>query len=116
MTLLDEVNLGKKSIKFWHGIDIEKILAHSNKGDDGLMIVIIESINQEIRNSKIESIINNKVYTVENLLSTLDNNYICIYQTSGSIEPKVMVDILKQKYDDVFKPSILGPIKGFEIF
>lgn len=114
MTLLDEINLGEKSVKFWYGIDIEKILSHSAKGADGFMIVLIESINQEIRNSKIESIINNKVYTVENLLSTLDNNYICIYQTSG-IEPKVMVDILKQKYD-VNKSSILSPIKEFEIF
>ena len=107
MILLDEIIINGVVTKFWEGIDPEIVLKHSKTGEDGFMIILIDSVKTEIRNQKINSIIKNKDWDVESLLDKLNNNYIAIYQSP--VEHKVMVKILKEKFEknqyNHWKPS-----------
>jgi hypothetical protein len=107
MILLDEIIINGVVTKFWKGIDPESVLKHSKTGEDGFMIILIDSVKAEIRNQKIDSIIKNKDWDVESLLDKLNNNYIAIYQSP--VEHKVMVKILKEKFEknqyNHWKPS-----------
>jgi hypothetical protein len=56
MTLLDEIIINGVVTKFWEGIDPESFLKHSKTGEDGFMIILIDSVKTEIRNQKIISL------------------------------------------------------------
>lgn len=96
MTFLDEIEINGVVSKFWEGIDPDLISNHSDKGDDGFMIILINSVKEEVRNSKIESLLLNKYLDIECLLKKLNNNFIAIYQCP--VEHKVMINILKDKF------------------
>ena len=109
MTLLDEIVIGGVVTKFWHGIDTEAVIQHSNTGKDGFMIILIDDVKTEIRNQKINSLFKEDVLDIEKILDTLNNNYIAIYQSP--VEHKVMVNILKEKFtkntSTHWKPTII---------
>jgi hypothetical protein len=107
MTFLDEMTLDGVVTKFYEGIDIDKVIQHSDKGDDGFMIILIDSVQSEIRNQKINSLFKEDDQDIERLLNTLNNNYIAIYQSP--VEHTLMVKILKDKFEknqsNHWKPS-----------
>jgi len=97
MTFLDEIVIDGVVTKFWEGIEPDRVMKHSNIGEDGFMIILIDDVKTEIRNQKINSIFKRNALDIEELLNTLNNNYIAVYQSP--VEHKVMVKILKDKFE-----------------
>jgi len=97
MTFLDEIVIDGVVTKFWEGIEPDRVMKHSNTGEDGFMIILIDDVKTEIRNQKINSIFKRNDFDIEELLNTLNNNYIAVYQSP--VEHKVMVKILKDKFE-----------------
>lgn len=101
MTLIDEIlDRHGMSIKFYFGIDFNKILNHSKDGSDGFIFCFIDKYEDEVklyaRNEKIESLLQNRTYNIDETKElSVDNNYVSIYQT-GNLKNEVYQSVRKR--------------------
>lgn len=101
MTFLDEINVSGEVIKFWKGFDLQVILDHPKDGKNGLMIVLIdsvESIKKETeRDLLLDSIlVGRKLEDFDNILKNLNGSYLMLYQSGG--QDNILVSALKDKF------------------
>jgi len=85
MTLIEEINIETCIFRFYDGIDFDMIKDH--KGEEFLIFFIdswVDSYKQWERDKKIESLLNDNVDYFDP--SSIENNLIAIYQTSGNLE------------------------------
>jgi len=111
MIFLDEINASGEVVKFWKGFDIERVLDHPKDGKNGIMIVLIDSIDAIKRDMKINSIFGDtKFEDFDNILENLDNNYLMLYQSKG--EDDLIIKILKDKFTKSYQ--VWQPIAGID--
>lgn len=83
MNLISENVINKTHIKYYDGIDIEKIKKHPSDGSQGMLVFFIENWEKELlkynRCKKIESLLNNDRIS-EYDISNINNSHIIIYQ------------------------------------
>jgi hypothetical protein len=101
MIFLDEFKVNQHIIKFWSGFNLQTILKHPKDGSSGFLVVLVKSIDEERvkyqRDSKINQIINlQKGREFDDLLESINNNWVMIYQSRG--EDVQLVNILKEKF------------------
>lgn len=98
MTLIDEIEIDGINIKFYEGIDFNMVIDHPKDGSNGFIYFFIDSWKEEVkrhrRNEIIDSIVDGKQITD---IDDIDNNYICIYQTSG--ETTSVYNTIREKVD-----------------
>lgn len=114
MTFLNEIELPNYVVKFWKGIDHDKISRHSKDGKDGFMIIFIDDVEIERkkfqRDRKISEIFGENDIDFEKIIDSIDNNYISLYQSKG-LENQLM-DILIRKFTETHEyQSIQGIVK-----
>jgi hypothetical protein len=85
MIFLDEIEVEKIVVKFWKGIDIEKISKHPKDGSDGFMIVLFDSIRQEKIDYKLSAILDDSKVDFEIFINTVNNPYVMIYQSGVNL-------------------------------
>jgi hypothetical protein len=111
MTFLNEIKCENYDVKFWSGFDIDKILSHSKCGEDGFMVVFIDDIELERkkfeRDQKISSIFGINVIYFEEIIETIDNSYILLYQSKGL--EKELMEIIIERFT---KSKEYQPIQG----
>jgi hypothetical protein len=111
MTFLNEINCKNYDVKFWSGFDIDKMLSHSKCGKDGFMVVFVDDIELERkkfeRDQKISSIFGINVVDFEEIIETIDNSYILLYQSKGL--EKELMEILIRKFTEAQEYQ---PIQG----
>lgn len=116
MTLISEKNIKNINFRFYKGIDFDLILNHPDNGSAGFLVFFIESWEKEInsykRNSKLESIIDDKKY--EDFDSDqINNNCVSIYQIEGiGFEEiyKLVLDKIERTYNETWIP--ISGIRG----
>jgi len=84
MKLIDQSN----HIKYYEGLDVNRMKNHPNDGSKGLMIIFFDSMEKEQkkyeRSRKISNILWSENYTnFNNLIDSLKNSYLVIYETKG---------------------------------
>ena len=86
MILIDSMEYEGTIVKFYNGVDFDKLIKHPKDGKKGFIFCFIENWVKEVksynRELKLESIVENLEFN-EFKWDTLENNYISIYQTSG---------------------------------
>ena len=86
MILIEELKIEYNTIRFYDGIDFEMI--HNHRGND-FLIFFIKSWKEEIikweRDSKLNTLLNNKDYTDFDV-HNMENNYFSIYQVVDNID------------------------------
>lgn len=114
MIFLDEIEIRqndeKVEIKFWKGIDVDKILNHPKDGSCGFMIVLFDSVKQEKIDYKISSILNNSEIDFDKFIDSVNNNYVILYQTNGLTDE--LLSVIKKKFTTDYNWSPVTPIKN----
>jgi hypothetical protein len=86
MILIDSMEYENTIVKFYNGVDFDKLIKHPKDGKEGFIFCFIENWVKEVksynRELKLESIVNNSEFN-EFKWDLLENNYISVYQTSG---------------------------------
>ena len=85
MTLIEEINIETCTVRFYDGIDFDMIRDHNK--EELLIFFIdnwIDSYKQWERDKKIDNILDDIVEDFNP--STIENNWISVYQTSGNLE------------------------------
>jgi hypothetical protein len=86
MILIDSMEYEGTIVKFYNGVDFDKLIKHPKDGKEGFIFCFIENWVKEVksynRELKLESIVNNSEFN-EFKWDLLENNYISVYQTSG---------------------------------
>jgi hypothetical protein len=105
MIFLSEIKIENIVVKFWSGIDHDKITKHSKDGKDGFMIIFIDDVELERkrfqRNRKISKILGKEDLNFEEIIDNIDNKYISLYQSKG-LENDLM-DILIRKFKETYE-------------
>jgi len=95
MILIEELKIDYKTVRFYDGIDFEMIYNH--RGNE-FLIFFIKSWKEEIikweRDSKLNTLLNNKDYTDFDV-HNMENNYVSIYQVGDNID--VVLDVVKKR-------------------
>lgn len=108
MTFLDEIEVEKIVVKFWKGIDIGKISKHPKDGSDGFMIVLFDSVKQEKIDHKISSVLGDVEIDFDELINTMNNNYVMLYQTNGLTDE--LISAIKKKFTIDYNWLPIAPI------
>ncbi len=99
MILIEELVFQENIMKFYRGINFDKLMRHSKEGKDGFIFCFIDNwkreVNQYDRSKKINSILEDDEYSKFEW-NSIDNNFICIYQTEG-IGYDVVYNTIKNK-------------------
>lgn len=99
MILIDEIIVDNVDVKFYEGMDVDKLLNHPKDGSNGFIYCFIDNWVNEIktynRQRKISSVIDDIKYK-EFEWDNINNNYICIYQTEGMLIKDVYETIRKK--------------------
>jgi len=86
MILIDSMNYENTEVRFYSGIDFNKLIEHPKDGSNGFIFCFINNWVKEVtsynRELKISSIVNDENFN-EFDWKLIDNNYINIYQTDG---------------------------------
>lgn len=86
MILIDSMEYVGTKVKFYNGIDFDKLINHPKDGTEGFIFCFIENWVKELksynRELKLESLVENIEFN-EFKWDTLENDYISIYQTEG---------------------------------
>jgi hypothetical protein len=87
MTLIDNIESGGYSIRFYNGIDFDEIKKHPEDGSGGMLICYIKNWVDEVksynRSNKIKSILSDDEYNDLDWNDEINNNHVSIYQTDG---------------------------------
>lgn len=106
MILISKENIDGSEVRYYDGIDFDIIKSHPKDGSDGFIICFVDSWESEVkkynRSNKLDMIIVNKEINIFNI-EQIDNDFICIYQTSGMTE-QVYETIKKRLHIKVSKP------------
>jgi hypothetical protein len=101
MTLIEESVYNKIKVKYYEGIDFDILQKHPKDGSSGFIYCFINSWVKEVqsynRNNKLKSIIKDFNYKDFNW-ETINNDYICIYQTDG-ISVELLFRSIKEKLE-----------------
>lgn len=116
MILISEDILDGVNVKYYDGIDINIAQEHPKDGSGGFIFCFVDKWVSEIkkhnRGSKIDNILSDKDI-IEFDMDSLNNSYICIYQTNGNLEP-VYNAIKENIHKKIGKPWLVGDcIRGF---
>jgi hypothetical protein len=99
MTLIEESVYNETKVKYYEGIDFDILQRHPKDGSSGFIYCFINSWVKEVqsynRNNKLKSIIKDFNYKDFNW-ETINNDYICIYQTDG-ISIELLFRTIKEK-------------------
>ena len=99
MNLIEELFFQENLVKFYSGINFDVLIDHPKDGSSGFIFCFIESWKRELdvynRTNKLNSILNNNEYNKFEWES-INNNFICIYQTEG-IGYEVVYKTVKDK-------------------
>jgi hypothetical protein len=86
MTLIEEIPFQDNLIRFYSGIDFDRLIKHPKDGSDGFIFCFIKNwkneVNSHNRNSKLKSIIEDINYE-KFQWESINNDFISIYQTEG---------------------------------
>lgn len=109
MTLLEKsVTNGGYPIRYYSGIDIEKILNHPKDGSQGIIIAFFDSIETEKikmrRRELINKILDNYDDKTFDMLIENENPYVILYETQGYQD--IIFRSVKQKVEN--RSSILN--------
>jgi len=110
----------KVPMKFYFGIDFDRVLSHPVDGSDGLMFCFFGNFEEECKKYKRESILNNILHDNDiNSIEDINNNYIVLYQT-GEFQKQVYESIRDKMIKHSWKyeyPAVIvgGEIKGYLI-
>ena len=110
MILIDEILENEIPVRFYNGIDFDIILNHPQDGSGGMIICFmdrwVDEVKRYVRDSKIDYLINGS--KLNELEPHINNNYVCIYQTSGNTE--LIYKVIRQKWESQVKQpwSIVG--------
>lgn len=109
MNLIEEILIDGVVIRFFDGIDFDRLIEHPKNGRDGFIFCFMDSWTNEVknynRNNKLKSIINNTTY-VEFEWDEINNNYISIYQSDG-VDKFDMYQTIRKKVER--KQFDMGP-------
>lgn len=98
MNLIEEIYYDDTIFKFYNGVDFDILIEHRKDGHDGFIYCFIDNWVKEVkrynRNNKLKSIIENTNYK-DFEWESVNNNYICIYQTDG-----IGIDLLYKSIRD----------------
>lgn len=101
MTLIEESVYNDIKVKYYEGIDFDILQKHPKDGSSGFIYCFINSWVKEVqsynRNNKLKSIIKDFNYKDFNW-ETINNDYICIYQTDG-ISVELLFRSIKEKLE-----------------
>jgi hypothetical protein len=102
-------------VKFYNGVDFDKLIKHPKDGSDGFIFCFIENWVKEVRSYnrelKLESLVENVEFN-EFKWDTLENNYISIYQTEG-VGIDVVYETIRSKLEkSQFPDQPWTPIAG----
>ncbi len=91
MELIEETMVNNCQVRYYNGFDIESILSHPKDGSNGMMVVFFNSIRSEELKYKRNQIILNlleshQVQSFQDILESLDNPYLALYETNGYTE------------------------------
>lgn len=104
MTLIDELKIEFRTIRFYDGIDFDMI--HNHKGND-FLIFFIKSWKDEIkkweRDSKLNKLLYDKDY-IDFDVHNMENNYVCIYQVGDNL-PGVL-EVVKKRLINKQDPTV----------
>lgn len=107
MTLIEEVDYKGTSVKFYSGVDFDRLLTHPKDGSDGFIYCFMNSWVKEVqsynRNNKLKSIIENKDYS-DFEWESIDNNYVAIYQADG-IDIDLLYKTIRDKVLQNYLPT-----------
>jgi hypothetical protein len=110
MILISEDTLEGVNIKYYNGIDLKIALEHPKDGSGGFIFCFVDKWVSEVRKynreSKIDDVLGDGEFK-EFDSDELNNNYICIYQTDGNLEP-VYNAIKGNIHKKIGKPWLLG--------
>lgn len=89
MILISKDMLEGIEVRYYDGIDFNKLFKHPNDGSGGFIFCFVTNWVSEVkkfdRESKIDNLVDNK--PIKDLdMDDLNNNYICIYQTNGDLD------------------------------
>ena len=117
MILIDETIIDNVEVKFYEGMDIDKLLNHPKDGSNGFIYCFIENWINEIktynRQRKISSVIDDIKYKVFEW-DSINNNYICVYQTEGMLIKDVYETIRKKLEVNQFSNQSWIPVSGID--
>jgi hypothetical protein len=95
MELIRDIIIHNVDFKFYSGIDFDIALNHPNDGLSGFLFFIVGNFISEIeshkRDRKIQSIIENVEFE-DFEWSSINNNYIAIYQIEGETNINILID------------------------
>jgi hypothetical protein len=115
MILIDSMEYEHTKVKFYNGVDFDKLIKHSKDGSEGFIFCFIENWVKEVksynRELKLESLVENVEFN-EFKWDTLENNYISIYQTEG-VGIDVVYETIRSKLEkSQFPDQPWTPIAG----
>ena len=116
MILIDSIEYGSSKVKFYNGVDFDKLIKHPKDGSEGFIFCFIKNWVKELksynRELKLESIVENTEFNEFNW-ETLDSNiYISIYQTDG-VGIDVVYETIRGKLENnQFPDQPWTPIAG----
>ena len=115
MILIDEIIVDNVKVKFYEGMDVDKLLNHPKDGSNGFIYCFIDNWVNEIktynRQRKISSVIDDIKYK-EFEWDNINNNYICVYQTEGMLIKDVYETIRKKLEVNQFSNQSWIPVSG----
>lgn len=119
MILIEELSIDGQYIKFYRGMDFDRLINHSKDGRDGFIFCFIKNYKEEIvsyeRQKKINTVIEGLEFQKFDW-KMLENDFISIYQTEG-IDEQVVYNtvkdkVLKNQFPDMPWIPISGVTKG----
>jgi hypothetical protein len=115
MILIDEIIVSGNLVRFYEGIDFDKLLKHPKNGSNGFIFCFINNWKSEVtshnRQKKVSSVIDNEEYE-DFSWDKIENNYISIYQTEGMGIFEVYETIRKKVERNQFESQPWVPINS----
>lgn len=115
MILIEEIEVDKNIVRFYKGVNFDKIIKHAKDGSDGFIFCFIDNWKSEVKSynrvKKIESLIRNEIFSPFRW-DSIENNYVSIYQTEGTNGETVYESIKEKVLNNRFPNMPWFPISG----
>jgi hypothetical protein len=96
VNLISKQTINQIEISYYEGIDFNLINNHPKDGSKGMIIFFIYNWYKEVRENKINQIINDKINNID--IDDINNNYIAIYQAEN-IGIEILYETIKSKIE-----------------